>query len=117
MTSKGPWLSLGNSIRDREYKKQNGAIVAGGVLTYKVSKTLSLLGGAYVYQAAEAASAAADSKDVGSEINVGFAWSIYKGLVLKGMGAYFAAGDYGQMAGARERDDAWLVGWDLTHKF
>ena len=59
----------------------------------------------------------ADSKDVGSEVNVGFAWTIYKGLVLKGVGAYFASGDYGVAAGDPEKDDAWLVGWDLTHKF
>ena len=118
MTSKR-WLSFGNDIRDREYKSANGMAVAEGLLEYKVSKTLMIGGGVSVYQSAESSTMAGsnNSKDVGTEINVGFAWTIYKGLVLKGVGAYFAAGDYGQMASDRERDDTWLVGWDLTHKF
>ena len=117
-TAKGPWRSFSTGPnRDREYRRANGVIAAGGVATYSVSKTFKLLGGAYVYQSAEAASATADSKDIGSEVNVGFSWTIYKGLVLQGVGAYYAAGDYGREPGDREADDTWLVGWDLTHKF
>ena len=118
MTSKR-WLSFGNDIRDREYKGANGIAVIEGLLEYKVSKTLMIGGGVSVYQSAEASTAAGmnNSKDVGSEVNVGFAWTIHKGLVLKGVGAFFAAGDYGQASGDRKRDDTWLVGWDLTHKF
>ena len=127
MTSKR-WLSLGNALRDREYDgkndakatdRSNGIVVLEGLLEYKVSKTLMIGGGVSVYQSAEASTAAGmnNSKDVGSEVNVGFAWTIHKGLVLKGVGAFFAAGDYGQASGDRKRDDTWLVGWDLTHKF
>ena len=118
MTSKR-WASFGNDLRDREYKRANGMAVAEGLLEYKVSKTLMIGGGVSVYQSAEASQTpgANTSKDVGAEVNVGFAWTIYKGLVLKGVGAYFAAGDYGQMPNAKELDDTWLVGWDLTHKF
>ena len=126
MTSKR-WLSFGNIIRDRQYKLANGMTVLEGLIEYKVSKTLMIGGGVSVYQSAEAKASTTDvnsvttdyddSKDVGTEINVGFAWSIYKGLVLKAVGAYMANGDYGVTTGDAKPDDTWLVGWDLTHKF
>ena len=118
MTSKR-WLSFGNTIRDREYKNANGMAVLEGLMEYKVSKTFKVGGGVSVYQSAEASTDADtdDSKDVGTEVNVGFAWTIHKGLVLKAVGAYMANGDYGIVTGDPKPDDTWLVGWDLTHKF
>ena len=113
------WISFGNDIRDRRYIEANGMAVIEGLMEYKVSKTFMIGGGVSVYQSAEASTEAGtdDSKDVGTEVNVGFAWTIHKGLVLKAVGAYMANGDYGIATGGSKPDDTWLVGWDLTHQF
>ncbi len=118
MTAKR-WMSFDNTLRDREYKKANGMVVAEGLIQYQLSKTLMIGGGVSVYQSAESSQApnTDDAKDVGTEINVGFSWNIYPGLNLKGVAAYMAAGDYGRAIGGSERDDTWLVGWQLDHAF
>ena len=117
MTAKR-WMSFNNKLRDREYKKANGMVVLEGLMEYKVSNTLTIGGGVSVYQSAEASLApnVNDSKDVGTEVNVGLSWNIYPGLNLKAVGAYMANGDYGVAEGVKP-DDTWLVGWQLDHTF
>ena len=126
MTAKR-WMSYNNALRDREYKLANGMSVLEGLIEYKVSKTLMIGGGVSVYQSAEAKASTTDnnsvttdyddSKDVGTEVNVGLSWNIYPGLNLKAVAAYMANGDYGIAEGGTKPDDTWLVGWQLDHKF
>ena len=120
MTAK--YMSFSNALRDRQLgagakSKLNGSTVLAGLLTYKVTKTLSLGGGVHIIQSAESSPVAGsdDSKDFGTEIDVNFAWKIYPNLELRGVAGYLAAGDYGNTGG--DRDDTWLVGWSLRHAF
>ncbi len=113
------WTTLGNSIRDRELKKMNGAVVIEGLADFKVSKTLTLAGGVSLYNSAEPSLAedTMDAKEFGTELNAGFKWKIHSNLELRAVGAVILRGDYGRGVDEGEIDDGWAVGWTLRHVF
>ncbi len=58
-----------------------------------------------------------DSKDFGTEFNLGFKWKLYPNLELRTVAAYLFAGDYGKKMGDKDFDDTWVVAWTMRHTF
>lgn len=142
MTSRR-WTTTGNSVRNvtltgnGSNRQLNGANVLEGLFEYKVSKTFTLGGGLSFYQSAESApnicndanknsvcdsgeemkTVYDDSKDFGTEFNLGFKWKIYPKFELRVVGAYLFAGDYGKVEGDEDLDDTWVAAWTIRHFF
>ncbi len=142
MTSRR-WTTTANSVRNVTltgnggHKQLNGANVLEGLFEYKVSKTFTLGGGLSFYQSAESApnlcddanknsvcdpgeemkTVYDDSKDFGTEFNLGFKWKIYPKFELRVVGAYLFAGDYGKVEGGEDLDDTWVAAWTIRHFF
>ena len=148
MTSRR-WTTHGNSVRtvtltgNGSNKQLNGANVLEGLFEYKVSKTFTVGGGISFYQSAESApnicndankntvcdageameTVHDESKDFGTEFNLGFKWKLYPKTELRVVGAYLFAGDYGRVEMHKgqtinqELDDTWVASWTLRHFF
>lgn len=131
---------------DGRASQLNGATMIEGLFEYKVSKTFTVGGGLSFIQSAEAASEVCwdgvaagddmtgvsedgmchaneavddydDSKDFGTEFNLGFKWKLYPNLELRTVAAYLFSGDYGKMMGGEDFDDTWMVAWTMRHTF
>lgn len=142
MTSRR-WTTHGNSVRtvtltgNGGNNQLNGANVLEGLFEYKVSKTFTAGGGISFYQSAESApnicndanknmvcdageamkTVYDESKDFGTEFNLGFKWKLYPKTELRVVGAYLFAGDYGRVKDGPELDDTWVASWTLRHFF
>ena len=112
-------LTASGDFAGNNLQGMNGAVVLEAMASYAVSKTFTLLGSVAVYNAAESSPdpGTDTAKDYGTQVGVSMKWKVHPSLLLAADAAVLMRGDYGKMANAPDRDDAWMVGWALVHNF
>lgn len=98
----------------------NGTSTISLDASYAITKALKFHGTVGFISSAEADGrpGRVDDKYIGTEIDVGAVWSIYKGIALHANFGYLAMGEYGEAAdGSEKNDDPWVAVWRLQWFF
>ena len=98
----------------------NGTSTISLDASYAITKALKFHGTVGFISSAEADGrpGRVDEKFIGTEIDVGAVWSIYKGIALHANFGYLSMGEYGEAAdGSQKNDDPWVAVWRLQWFF